>query len=167
MSIISEALKKAEKQARLRTPSMETVPSAKSEEIINQRQIQASKGSKEANIFLALAISGIVVSAAILGSIVLFRNLNLTQVTPEIQKLTSSEVGSDDSYVDSPEPEKRESIIELNGIVYESKERWAIINNKIVRLGDTVGDERIVEIGKDYVRLVNELNKVEKKLTFR
>lgn len=164
MSIISEALKKAERQAEKKITSEEEFFSEKPEKMPAQR---VSKDSKEANLFLALAIIGIVISAFFLGSIVLFRNLNLSKVTSETQTLNQPRKFLGDLNIEKSNPERVAQAIELNGIVYEAKDNWAIINNRIVRLGDIVWDEKVVEIGKDFVRLVNESNKTERTLILR
>jgi len=43
--------------------------------------------------------------------------------------------------------------IDLNGIVYEPADRWAIINDKIVREGDLLPNGKLILIQKDYVKI--------------
>lgn len=168
MSIINEALKKAEREGLLKSPPNKVPPPTDSEKFPPHRVVCASKEAKEANILLLLAICGVVGSAAILCSIVLIRNLSPLKVSPEFQKPGGPpEEKLEGSQGTMSDLEPSMSSIELNGIVYESEDTWAIINNKIVRLGDTVGDERIIEIGKDYVRLVNESSNTERRLFLR
>jgi hypothetical protein len=170
MSIINEALKKAEKEIHPQTEHP-----ARIEDTIGQNEIGVLKASKkrEANFLLGFAIVGIVLSAIILSSIVLIKNLNLFKIEPEISKTSVTIESIEGSLDDSSKPgdisrvEKAESPIELTGIIYETEDRWAIINNRIVRQGETVGNEKVVEIGKDYVKLVNETTNVERSLKLR
>ncbi len=154
MSIINEALKKAEKE----TPD-QIEHLSKIEDRIQQNEIKVSKDSKkrESGLLLGFAIAGIALSAIILSSTVLIKNLNLPRPEPEIPEAP----------VAIESIERPENPIELTGIIYETEDRWAIINNRIVRQGETVGNEKVVEIGKDYIKLVDETTNLERSLKLR
>lgn len=51
-----------------------------------------------------------------------------------------------------PSSEVRNAI-ELNGIVYGPEGKWAIINDKIVREGDSLLGGEITLIAKDFVKI--------------
>jgi len=45
------------------------------------------------------------------------------------------------------------SNIMLNGIVYGPEDKWAIINDRIVREGDSVLNGELILIKKDFVKI--------------
>lgn len=46
--------------------------------------------------------------------------------------------------------------LELTAILYSSKESTAVINKKIVKVNDIIGNQKIVDIKKDYVILQHD-----------
>lgn len=56
------------------------------------------------------------------------------------------------------------SVLELNGIMWDVKKPQAIINNRIVEIGDSVAGNTVVDIGEDKVILNNGLDDFELRL---
>lgn len=49
--------------------------------------------------------------------------------------------------------EKKKAVLTLNGILWDKDKPKAVINDAIVGVGDSVGENKIVSIGQDYVIL--------------
>lgn len=56
---------------------------------------------------------------------------------------------------------------ELNSILYSSQRRHAIINNKLVRQGDTVDGAKLVRLRPDSARLIAKSKVIDLKLSTR
>lgn len=150
MSIINEAIKKARKQSAI-------------------GDINAGEGSTRGRISITpsfrpseirwtmIAVVSLVITVSLLGSLILYKHLNRPDiVVPPPLPGSTAITPSPEAAVQPravPPAAKRNTTWELNGIVYEPQDKWAIINDRIVREGDFVGDGKLAVIEKDFVKI--------------
>lgn len=152
MSIINDAIKKARKEFEIKNkpavvcaPPKETIPANK------------QQASSEIKWTIAVVVS-LVTVISLLGSIALYRYMSKvdTAGTPAAEDLklkTFSPAFNLPGQKQNLRGANMRNAVELNGIVYGPEDKWAIINNKIVREGDNVMGGEIVSIAKDSVRI--------------
>ncbi len=152
MSIINDAIKKARKGFEIKTKPTTPFPQ-KSEKTFQNIP-------KPSDIKWKIAIvASLVFIASSLGSMFLYRYMTmLNEPTMNAEELATAleEPSSDLSpiYQKSPFPTlELDSIAELNGIVYGPEDKWAIVNNKIVREGDSLLNGEVKIIARDFIKI--------------
>jgi hypothetical protein len=155
MSIINEAIKKARNESRLKQTGIETDMTKKAGPILPPSY--SPDEPSETKWTLAVILS-LVLTISLLGSVLLYKHVSRLNIasTP----LTQNPVPENRPNVFHPAIQtttlpatKIEDAIELNGIVYGPDDKWAIINNRIVREGDSILDAKISLIKKDFVKI--------------
>ncbi len=145
MSIINDALKKARKNFEVNN-FLGARPSADSE---NKRNLPSRKNRMIKLIFaVALLTAGL--------AVVYDRVTTLPGTTYSPAEISSSSADMPQSPLSRPEtktPKVEKAVPELNGIVYEPEDKWAIIDDEIVREGDSVTGGKIFSIGEDFVEI--------------
>lgn len=151
MSIINEAIKKARKAPVIKN----TDPPA----VFGERPVFVSPPHHASETkWTAIVILSLVITASLLGSLVLYRYLKGRQAPsslpmPIAKAMTSSPAVSAAIPATASPTAKIKAMLELSGIVYESQDKWAIINDKIVREGDLVMGGKLTYIAKDFVKI--------------
>jgi len=155
MSIINEAIKKARRESGRKDKGATVDISGTAKE-----KIAASpSGSSETKWTLAVVVS-LVLIVSLLGSVLLYKHAS--RLNPVYPRVSTPQVKSEKSLPLLARPRKRprlsstrnmKSNIMLNGIVYGPEDKWAIINDRIVREGDTVLNGELVLIKKDFVKI--------------
>lgn len=150
MSIINDAVKKARKEFEVKNKSL---PVNITEEKITAEATPESSEIK----WMAIVVVTLVLIASLLGSVLLYKHMSKTDTAYKPAMLKAKE------YLPTAFSSERqksgfstvdiEDFVELNGIVYGSKDKWAIINNKIVREGEIFLDSKIAVIAKDFVKI--------------
>lgn len=152
MSIINDAIKKARRESNMEDRSVVIKSVAGSE-----RKISAVSSASEAR-WMTITVVSLVIVASLFGSLILYKHMTRldapyeTTVGPaaQPQKLSSAPRLRRKTALPAP---RTENMLELNGIVYGPKDKWAIINDKIVREGDTLLGGSLIRIEKDFVRI--------------
>lgn len=152
MSIISDALKKAQEEKNKNKGSIPVVNLPIKEE-----------GSKKKNDTKTLKILAVVLILAALSALGLVKFGKAT--APKKQKHPVSKIEyaptsiQDTAEVTAPAPEPPENIpeeelqLELTGILFDAASPLAIINGSMVRRGDRINDAKIIEIEPQRVKL--------------
>ena len=158
MSIIDDAIKKARKQSGR--------PEAKSSSVtIGVPDAGTSPLSPAASTetrWTIIVIISLIVSISLLGSVFLYRHLS--RINSGYRQSVHASVPSDIKGV--PTAVKRLPLAQkslagsgqghrviLNGIVYGPNDKWAIINDRIVRENDDVPGGKLILIKKDLVKI--------------
>ena len=190
MSIITEALKKAEKQRNETMASKEYLNRIIGPQLdlstvnVSARNIDLPADNADKRLAKPLVISGIL----IIGAIVFLSITNLVVIS-SIDRTTAQSMhllkpGGDymevETYTKAMYPdikaiERRSTIFdkmgrailggvtkedeflsnfELNGIIYDADNSWAIINNKMVRTGDILSGAKVLAISPSKVVLL-------------
>jgi hypothetical protein len=146
MSIVNDALKKAGKE-------FESKPQ---DAVSSGHKIVLSSDRKRPAIVPIVFI----VMAVLFGAFVLYKN------APKPDADYNTGPGSDNkpsaaiqSTLNNMEQKsvakamKPQNIVKLNGIVYGEGNKWAIVNDRIVKEGDSLLDGEIVSITRDFVKI--------------
>jgi len=166
MSIINEAIKKARKEFEIKSKGIVRPSNAGQ----SKETATVSPEAKEVKWIIAVAVS-LVLVITLLGSMFLYRymsRINAADITPApnkviITKSTPEKKATGSSAYDQrykktkPKPNllgrKTYGIIELNGIAYGPEGKWAIINNRITREGDSVPNGKLSLIAERFVKI--------------
>lgn len=176
MSIIQEALKKAERQIKdpkKSAPSVQaTSPSSPGQSFIKVSKPAASSDPKAVAILIVILIA-----TAVFAASQLFPKKNIparssvaavtakSEELPALPSVIFQQV-SPESQPQQPEEKKASSPeFVLNGIMYLEGNPRAIINDVMVEAGDMVGGARVVKIEKKSVLL--QYNDVEMSLDLK
>ena len=189
MSIITEALKKAEKQRSDTMTSKEYLNRVMGPQLdlsaltVSGKSVELPADISDKRLSRPLIISGILIVGAIvfLSVLNLFIFSSIDQTTAQSTYLTKPggdypevETYTKAMYPDIEAIERRSSIFdkmgrvllgvtkedeflsnfELNGIIYDADNSWAIINNKMVRTGDILSGAKILAISPSKVSLL-------------
>lgn len=139
MSIINEAIKRARKEfelKRFKAPGP-------SPQMPKEEPLSAASPSSDIK-WTAIIIVSLVVIVSLLGSIVLYRHLSRIKIDYSIEIPAPK---------DMPASYRENTGIELNGIVYGPDDKWAIINDRIVREGDALPGGELTYIAKEFVKI--------------
>ena len=145
MSIINEALKKAQKKLELVSPSAaSSVPAATAEK------------NTWLWFFTGLILAGFIGCGIVFVSLIYSRNQTPSVVISKPKSEVTIEAVRQKylpaiSVQDLPKTKPGEAA--LNGIITMDDEQFALINNEIYRAGDYVEGHRILNITKDKVEL--------------
>lgn len=158
MSIINDAIKKARREFEVKSGPVTKGPVKTDTPPAPSPVPSAGPGASELKWTVVLVIS-LAVIASLLGSLVLYKNMS--DIKAGIS--SSRSVAESESPVSfTPAPARRKILplnlsgsnnILLNGIVYEPTDKWAIINDRIVREGDRLSGGTLVLIEKDSVKI--------------
>ena len=155
MSIINEAIKKARRESGRKDQGV-TVDIAGT---VKDKITATNPGSSETKWTLTVVVS-LVLIASLLGSVLLYRHAS--RLNPAYPRISTPGVKSEKSLSSLARPRKRprpsstrnmETSLMLNGIVYGPEDKWAIINDRIVREGDGVLNGKLILIKKDFVKI--------------
>ncbi|MFC1666674.1 hypothetical protein ACFL0P_02215 [Candidatus Omnitrophota bacterium] len=142
MSIINEAIKKARKEfeTRNRQPSGNIADG----ESLLKTGLQSSERK-----WTAVIVASLTLVISLLGSIILYKHMTGFEAS------RNSDLHAIKQFYKKKRlfPLRVKGVMELNGIVYGPKEKWAIINNKIVREGDSLSGGRLAFIAEDFVKI--------------
>lgn len=154
MSIINDAIKKARKEFEIRSKKASPVVADVS---TKEGSTETTSKSSETKWTAAVVVS-LVLIASLLGSVFLYSYMSRPH-TPHSSGMINvrKEAAAPPLARGDQSPmhpiTRTEGIVELNGIVYGPDDKWAIINNKIVREGDNLPGGKLAEIAKDFVRI--------------
>jgi hypothetical protein len=141
MSIVNDALKKAGKEFESNVGERHAFP------------LPASDKK-----WLVITNVSLVIIASLLGSLILYKNMPIFK-----SGYASTKSEKSDSVVQSalnnieqkniPKAMESQNVVKLNGIVYGDEEKWAIVNDNIVKEGDKFLDGEIAIITKELVKI--------------
>ena len=155
MSIINEAIKKARRESGRKNEGVAVDISG----TVKDKIAASHSGSSETKWTLTIVVS-LVLVVSLLGSVLLYRHVS--RLNPAYPRVSTPGVKSEKYLSSRARPRKRprpssmrnmETSIMLNGIVYGPKDKWAIINDRIVREGDSVLNGKLILIKKDFVKI--------------
>ena len=152
MSIINDAIKKARKES-----SIEERPIVIDGVVIPEKKITPVSSDSETRWMTTVVVS-LVIIASLFGSLALYKHivrLNAPYETTGTSATQPQEVSSA-AYISprvSLTAPKAEDVLELNGIVHGPEDKWAIINDRIVREGDSLLGGKLTHIAKDFVKI--------------
>ncbi len=148
MSIINEAIKKARKEFEIKSKGV-----AGSSGVGQIKETAAvSSEATEVKWIIAVVVS-LVLVITLLGSMFLYRHLSridTEDIVPAPNKATIAKAKPVKKITRQRRPE---NVIELNGIVYGPEGKWAIINDRITREGDSVANGKLSHIAERFVRI--------------
>src|SRR3989338_2339628 len=154
MSIINDALKKARKEFEIKRTDYAIKE-------ISGKEPSAAIESSEVKLTIAV-IGCLVIIVSLLSSIILYSAISKSKAAharppvPAVQSQKSDPLPKVNAKVPSRGRGTRlQDKLELTGIVYGPEDKWAIINNKIVREGDAILNGRLFLITKDFVKIKN------------
>lgn len=152
MSIINDALKKARKEFEIKKTDyvIKEIPEKEPPAAIEPSEVK----------WTIAVIGCLVIIVSLLGSIILYSAISKSKVAHERPPvpIVQSQKSEPLPTVHAKAPSRGTRLqdrLELTGIVYGPEDKWAIINNKIVREGDAVPNGKLFLITKDFVKIKN------------
>jgi hypothetical protein len=145
MSIVNDALKKAGKEFEF-----------KSQDTVNLGPEIASSPGKKWPVIIPVVF---IIAAVIFGAFVLYKNAsgpNTAYIAGGSDNKPSAAIQSTLNSIEQKNTAramKPQNVAKLNGIVYGDENKWAIVNDKIVKEGDSVLGGEIVSITRDFVKI--------------
>jgi len=145
MSIVNDALKKAGKEFEFNSQDAQITLAKK----------PVSDSDKKWTAMITIAL---VIVVSLFGSLILYKNmakLNSDYAAAGSKKPVSI-IQAALNNIEQKNPikaMKSYDLVKLNGIVYGSEGKWAIVNNRIVKEGDSLLGGEVVDIAKDFVRI--------------
>lgn len=144
MSIINDALEKARKEFEFKGKVSPASSASKpgEEKTIAPSVTTASSDKK----WTAIVVVSLFFIASLLGSLVLYKgmsakpNSTIQETLNQVEQKITKDI-------------KRQDIVKLSGIMYGPTDRWAIVNNKIIKEGDALLGGEVTSITKDLVRI--------------
>lgn len=158
MSIINDAIKKARKEFESRLRHGAARREAPKDIAKEERPVAVASESSDIKWITIVTVS-LVLIVSLLGSIFLYRHMSRLNTIYSTEEIVSAKPETPIPFTPLPQKArsfpkvKFEDVVELNGIVYGPEGKWAIINNRIVREGDSLLDGKLVFISKDFVRI--------------
>ncbi|MFC1624306.1 hypothetical protein ACFL28_03185 [Candidatus Omnitrophota bacterium] len=145
MSIINEAIKKAREEFKKKDPIKDPA------ERDSIRTVSLKTFEKK---WLVLTTISSILILSLLGSVLLYRHISRLDEDYSSDTLSvKSKAAPTPIRKANQKRGRHKSAIELNGIVYGPEDKWAIINNEIVREGDFLSDGEITLIAADFVKI--------------
>ena len=151
MSIVNDALKKAKKEFHMPYSSKKTVETI----IQNNQPIIHTYSKRQGLRWPPILLISLVALISILGSLFLYKSMTEVSSPADINK-PNPEINAALKEVEQRNifsAMKNEGIVKLSGIVYGEKEKWAIVNNKIIREGDVFLGGEVISITPDLVKI--------------
>lgn len=157
MSIVNDALKKAGKEFEFNsqgdpTSGQKPAPAEPDKKIFFNDKSN-TQGLEARKVFYTFLIIAVFVS----GAFVLYKNIHRPSLgyntvgsdntNPVIQSTLSS------IEKNTPKAMKSQNVAKLNGIVYGDEDKWAIVNDKIVKEGDNLLGGEIISIARDFIKI--------------
>jgi len=144
MSIVNDALKKASKESEFRNQN-----------IMSSVQKIAPASDKK---WIVAITASIVIILSLFGSLILYKNM--PRFNPRYALSRSTNLASTiESTLNNAQQKtaaraiKPGDIVKLNGIVYGTEDKWAIVNDRIVKEGDSLLGGEITSITEDLVTI--------------
>ena len=141
MSIVNDALKKAGKGFEFNVGDRHACPLPSSDKK-----------------WTAIITISLVIIVSLFGSLALYKNMS--KINTPYSAVESSKpdyaVQSTLNNIEqksAPRALKSQDVVKLNGIVCGSEGKWAIVNNRIVKEGDSILGGEIISITKDIVKI--------------
>ncbi len=166
MSIINDAIKKARKEFEIKSESI--VGPAN----FGQGKEVATAGPKATEVkWIIVVVVSLVFIIVLLGSMFLYRYMsrinaadidlapNKAAISKTVPKKEVTRAPANDKRYKrtkpkpSPLSKRTIGIIELNGIVHGPEGKWAIINDRITREGDSVPNGKLSHIAERFVKI--------------
>lgn len=152
MSIINDAIKKARKEFEIKN---KVAPSCVLRE--NAPDVAEPKQTGSDVKWTVVVVASLVLIVSLLGSLAFYKHFSRStaaydKAAREISNVASPGFNMPFQKQVLPSSEVRNAI-ELNGIVYGPEGKWAIINDRIVREGDSLLGGEITLIAKDFVKI--------------
>lgn len=152
MSIINDAIKKARRDFEWKYKTV-------AKDAAKEKNMSTATHRSSETKWVATVVASLVLIVSLLGSMFVYKHVSKLSATysPKETASVKAEIPAATNQprqhiISSPQT-KLEDVLELNGIVYGPKSKWAIINNRIVREGDSLLDGRLAFIAKDFVRI--------------
>lgn len=144
MSIINDALKKARKEFEFKNNASSSTSVIKpGEEKPAAPFVTKVVSDKKWTVIVSVSLF---IIASLLGSLVLFKGMSGRPASTMQETLNQVEQKINRDI-------KRQDIVKLNGIVYGPKDRWAIVNDTVIKEGDTILGGQVISITKDLVKI--------------
>jgi len=164
MSIIAEALKKAQQSSKKKVAAAEIPPSSESGENFLTEIIDILKPIK------LVLLGGVLLLIVFLGFLFFRSNQPVKskakelaetpqeETTPpahiaKVRKPSKQKKGSEPTFETPITLSEVNNSIKLNGIMYTPKKPLAVINGSIWGIGDYIGKFRIVDIAQAYIKV--------------
>ena len=153
MSIINDAIKKAEKKSGIKNDGASGINEKM--ELYPARDVKRHRTKLPIIIIIALTFMG-----SLLAGRILYRHVSRLAApnNPSFElsaKKESSAGHKGTNQNNTLLTAKSKELLELNGIVYDIENRWAIVNNRIVKEGDSFLDAKLILIAEDFVKIEN------------
>jgi type II secretory pathway component PulC len=147
MSIIYDALKKVEKNISLE-PKVEK---------LEKTRLRFSKALPRLYlVYILVACIGVFLGNALFNLLTYTKSISFKQIKPSMPRTDTETIQSAELAKPLPQPEEkielRESFV-LNGIFFSDNEGYALINNQIVKAGDTIKGATVKDIKLNEVEL--------------
>jgi len=139
MSIINEAIKKARKDFEVKGVNEK-----------NKTALVTSSASETK--WMAVLLISIVLVVSLLGTIVIYKQYAKNLYSKNTPKITRQEHHKKAALAKHAIKDPMEK---LNGIVYGSNDKWVIINDKILREGDSLSTGKVTLIAENFVKIRN------------
>ena len=146
MSIVNDALRKAGKEKEFESRDQD-MPIT----------VQKTKPASDKK-WAAIITASFVIIASFFGSWVLYKNLTVFN-SADASNASSKPASAIQSTLNNIEHSsaaramKSQDVAKLNGIVYGDGNKWAIVDNRIVKEGDKLLGGEITSITKDVVKI--------------
>lgn len=142
MSIVNDALKKAGKEFEPKDQDT-LIPAVNKAAPCPQKK------------WAAIVVAPLVILTVVFGIIILHKNMSGANLSNESRE-SSSAIQSTLNNIEQKTVAriiKSQDIVKLNGIFYDNTGRWAIVNNRIVKEGDSLLGGEITSIARDLVKI--------------
>jgi hypothetical protein len=144
MSIVNDALKKAGKEFEF-----------KSQDTVSSGHETASSSDKKLPMIIPMAF---IIMAVLFGALILYKDMPRSNafVGAGLKPAPTSMIQSTLNNIEQKNTVrsmKPQNIAKLNGIVYGDENKWAIVNDKIVKEGDSLLGGEIISITRDFVKI--------------
>ncbi|MBU1888313.1 MAG: hypothetical protein KKB46_03870 [Candidatus Omnitrophica bacterium] len=154
MSIINDAIKKARKEFEIKNKNAASTCALDEETRLPAKSQEANSEIK----WTVTVTVSLVVIISLLGSLALYRHISRAgaghdPAMRDVQSKASPSGFNPPTHKQAFYGATIQNATELNGIVHGPEGKWAIINDKIVREGDSFLDGKVTVIAKDFVRI--------------
>ncbi|MDP2981481.1 MAG: hypothetical protein Q8N67_05400 [Candidatus Omnitrophota bacterium] len=144
MSIVNDALKKAGKEFEF-----------KSQDTVSSGHETAPSSDKKLPMIIPMAF---IIMAVLFGALILYKDMSRSNafVGAGLKPAPTSMIQSTLNNIEQKNTAKAmkpQNIAKLNGIVYGDENKWAIVNDKIVKEGDSLLGGEIISITRDFVKI--------------
>lgn len=155
MSIINDAIKKARRESDIKNQPI----IAKDIGGLSEKKVPLALPPSSETRWMTAVVVSLVIVASLFGSLALYKHIAKSNVpyrvttTPMAQPQKRPSLPPRAYHKTVPSASSEEGILKLNGIVYGPEDKWAIINNRIVREGNSLPGGKLTHIAKDFVKI--------------